>query len=336
MTVSVCMIVKNEEALLPRALERLAALADELVIVDTGSSDGTRALALAYTPHVYDYVWCNDFAAARNFAFSKCTMDYIYTADADEILDQDNAEKLRQLLKTLPEHIDAVQMYYTNQQEQGAVYNYDTEYRPKLMRRLRPARWVDPIHETLDTEYHVFNSDIAIIHKPTAKHQKRDFGIYRRVAAPGCLLSPRLHRLYAQELFLAGDREDFIEASAYFNWTLDQEAMTPDMVKQSQCVVTYCCATNKDEAGLYRAALKNAVGRPSAEVCTLLGDFYLEKNDPEEAATWYYTAAFGAECELSARMGGDLPLLGLSKCYALLDLPDEAEKYKLMAKEWHV
>ena len=70
-TVSLCMIVKNEEQILQRCLDSLAGLMDEIIIVDTGSTDATKEIAARYTDQVYDFVWVNDFSAARNFAFSK-------------------------------------------------------------------------------------------------------------------------------------------------------------------------------------------------------------------------------------------------------------------------
>ena len=71
MTLSVCMIVKNEEKVLARCLECLKDIADETVIVDTGSSDDTKKIAAGYTDRIYDYEWKDDFADARNFAFGK-------------------------------------------------------------------------------------------------------------------------------------------------------------------------------------------------------------------------------------------------------------------------
>ena len=84
-TISVCMIVKNEERVLARCLDSLSGLADEIIIVDTGSDDKTKEIALSYTDHVYDFVWVDDFSAARNYSFSKAAMVYIYVADADEV-----------------------------------------------------------------------------------------------------------------------------------------------------------------------------------------------------------------------------------------------------------
>ena len=70
-TISLCMIVKNEEEVLERCLNSLKGLMDEIIIVDTSSTDSTKEIAARYTDKIYDFSWCDDFAAARNFSFSK-------------------------------------------------------------------------------------------------------------------------------------------------------------------------------------------------------------------------------------------------------------------------
>ena len=81
MKFSLCMIVKNESRTLARCLDSLKDIMDEIIIVDTGSTDDTKKIASRYTTKIYDYEWSDDFAAARNFAFSKAVGDYIYSAD---------------------------------------------------------------------------------------------------------------------------------------------------------------------------------------------------------------------------------------------------------------
>ena len=92
-TVSVCMIVKNEEKVLARCLDSLAGLWEELIIVDTGSTDRTKEIAKKYTDKIYDFSWTGSFSDARNFSFSKATCDYIYSADADEELDEEKVNE---------------------------------------------------------------------------------------------------------------------------------------------------------------------------------------------------------------------------------------------------
>ena len=179
-TISLCMIVKNEEKVLARCLDSVADLVDEIIIVDTGSTDHTKEIAAKYTGQIYDFAWIDDFSAARNFAFSKAHMDYIYSADADEVLDEENRERYRWLKENLLPEIEIVQMKYGNQLQFGTVYNFDEEYRPKLFKRQREFVWQEPIHETVRLEPVVYDSDIVITHMPENSHADRDLANFRK------------------------------------------------------------------------------------------------------------------------------------------------------------
>lgn len=88
--ISLCMIAKDEETVLNRCLDSVKGLVDEIIIIDTGSADRTKEIAAAYTEHVYDFEWVNDFSAARNFAQSKASGKWIIYLDADEYVDEEN------------------------------------------------------------------------------------------------------------------------------------------------------------------------------------------------------------------------------------------------------
>jgi glycosyltransferase involved in cell wall biosynthesis len=99
--ITLSMIVKNEEKYLQDCLESVKDLVNEIVIVDTGSTDRTIEIAKQYNTKVYNFEWINDFSAARNFALSKSTGDWILYMDADERLDPDSkAEILRRTEKS--------------------------------------------------------------------------------------------------------------------------------------------------------------------------------------------------------------------------------------------
>ncbi len=97
-SLTVCMIAKNEEANLPRCLTSLLPLADEIIIVDTGSDDRTRDLARVFGAKVYDFSWNGDFSAARNESLSHASCRWILVMDADEVLSPLDHERLRHLL----------------------------------------------------------------------------------------------------------------------------------------------------------------------------------------------------------------------------------------------
>lgn len=100
--ISICIITKNERDNLITCLERIANLDMEIVVIDTGSSDDSKEIALRYTNHVYDFVWCDDFSAARNFAISKATRDYILMVDTDEFIDEIDIAELNKLIQDNP------------------------------------------------------------------------------------------------------------------------------------------------------------------------------------------------------------------------------------------
>ena len=93
-TISLCMIVKNEEKYLARCLDSVANLVEEIIIVDTGSTDRTTEIASNYTSKIYSHLWTDDFSDARNYSFSKASMDYCMWMDADDVLEKTEEEKL--------------------------------------------------------------------------------------------------------------------------------------------------------------------------------------------------------------------------------------------------
>lgn len=97
---SVCMIVRNEAHQLEEALQNFRLFADEIVVVDTGSIDETRAIAEKYAHVVADYPWHDDFSAARNASLARARGRYLLWLDADDRVDLENVEKIRRL-KTL-------------------------------------------------------------------------------------------------------------------------------------------------------------------------------------------------------------------------------------------
>lgn len=99
--ISVCMIAKNEERNIERCLASLQPYGFELILVDTGSTDRTKALAAKYTEHIYDFAWCDDFSAARNFSLEKATNNWILMMDCDEWIESIDMEELDYFRKHL-------------------------------------------------------------------------------------------------------------------------------------------------------------------------------------------------------------------------------------------
>jgi len=96
--VSLTMIVRNEQANLPHCLGSVNGLFDEIVVLDTGSTDCTRDIARAFGARVFDFVWVDDFAAARNAALARAKGDYAFWLDADDVIDPPERDRLERLI----------------------------------------------------------------------------------------------------------------------------------------------------------------------------------------------------------------------------------------------
>lgn len=318
MEISLCMIVKNEEKILARCLDSIVDLVDEVIIVDTGSTDTTKEIAAKYTDKIYDFQWIDDFSAARNFAFSKATKDFIYTADADEVVDEENRQKFRQLKEALVPEVDIVQMKYGNQLQFGTAYNFDEEYRPKLFKRLREFIWTEPIHEMVRLDPIVFDSDIVIGHFPENNHCKRDFSTFQKHIKKGLRLSKRLHHMYAMELFISGEDEDFLEAEEFFTQTALDPERSLDEVKEAVCVVCRAARLRKDSHTMLKMSLKDLLSEGSSEMCYELGEYFFEREDYTEAAMWYYNAAHETQSILTIHSSTDWPEERFAQCQKIL------------------
>ncbi len=290
-TFSLCMIVRDEERVLARCLDSIADLMDEIIIVDTGSTDDTREIAARYTDRIYDLVWNGDFSAARNYAASLATMEYIYTADADEVLDEQNRRRLWDLKQVLLPEVEIVQMYYCNEMgDDNTASNFERELRPKLYRRLRTFTWIDPIHETLRLDPVVFDSEIEILHRPEGNHAPRDLEALRCLHAKGVRLSPKLHHMYAMELFISGTEEEFFGAEETFLATMEQEGRGEDEWLEAVCILSHIYRLKKDLPHFMMYAMKGVAIGGCSEICCELGAYYEEYGDREEARLWYYNA----------------------------------------------
>lgn len=261
-TISLCMIVKNEEKVLARCLDSLKDMVEEIIIVDTGSTDGTKQIATKYTDKVYDFTWNDDFSAARNFAFSKATKEYIYSADADEVIDENNRKKFMKLKEALMPEIEIVQMEYLTDMRYNTTENYVKELRPKLYKRLREFVWINPIHETVRLEPVVFDSEIEVLHLPYSNHCERDLEIFRNIISKDGNLNPKMHMMYARELYKSDMKEELTYAKEFFEKTLSRKIMTQedfDKAHEAIAVLAKIYNVTNNDMGLV-ALLKYALG----------------------------------------------------------------------------
>jgi glycosyltransferase involved in cell wall biosynthesis len=142
------MIVRNEERNLRECLPLVAGLFDEIVIVDTGSSDATREVALQHTPHVHDFPWCDDFAAARNETLRHATGDWVMWLDADDRLRPAELAKLAARLDALGDDSQLFLMDTVSRSHYECEGEWRVTHR-RLFRRLAGLSWKGRVHEQL-------------------------------------------------------------------------------------------------------------------------------------------------------------------------------------------
>jgi tetratricopeptide (TPR) repeat protein len=146
MKLSACMIVKNEAEMLGKNLPGLAQALDEIIVVDTGSSDGTAAVAQSCGARVFTFPWTDDFAAARNESLLHATGDWIIWLDADELLPAADLLALRQFLETTDQNACAVMIY---ESKLGLCERKLGYRRVKVFRNHLGYHFVRPVNEQL-------------------------------------------------------------------------------------------------------------------------------------------------------------------------------------------
>jgi tetratricopeptide (TPR) repeat protein len=147
LTLSLCMIVRDEEEMLPRCLAAAAPAVDEIVIVDTGSSDRTVEIARSFGAHVIEREWTGSFAEARNVSFDAAKGDWLMYLDADEVLVQDDAPMLRALTgRTWREAFYLSETNYTGELGDGTAVTHNAL---RIFRNRPEYRFEGRLHEQI-------------------------------------------------------------------------------------------------------------------------------------------------------------------------------------------
>ncbi|WP_225442585.1 glycosyltransferase family 2 protein [Paenibacillus lycopersici] len=145
-TISLAMIVKNEQNYLDRCLKSVAGMVDELVVVDTGSTDRTKEIALSNGALVFDFEWCGDFSAARNYAIEHTTGDWVLILDADEYFTEDCGALMRDFVQN-GNRIGRFKVI--SRFDQDGQIHYSEDDSPRLFPR--DIRYAGMIHEQVDS-----------------------------------------------------------------------------------------------------------------------------------------------------------------------------------------
>jgi glycosyltransferase involved in cell wall biosynthesis/Flp pilus assembly protein TadD len=177
--ISCCMIVKNEEAFLEQCLESVKGHVDEIVIVDTGSTDGTVDIARRFTDRVYFHPWEDSFAKARNQSLSYAQKDWIFIIDADEELLPGNGPLLREAVANAGD-ADALTVNIISIYDQGrktSRHNFE-----RIFRNRDDIRFVSTVHNRLVGAERKLHSGIELMHYGYNHEEKVRNEKFRRTA----------------------------------------------------------------------------------------------------------------------------------------------------------
>lgn len=329
-TLSLCMIVKNEHDTLGRCLDCVKDIADEIIIVDTGSTDDTKKIALKYTDKVYNFKWCYDFAKARNFSFSKATKDYIMWLDADDVILEEDREKLKILKKILTPDIDMVLLKYNLNLDENGIPALSF-YRERIVKRSKNFKWISPIHEVIPRSGKVLKEDIAITHKKLhPSDPKRNITIFEKMIEKGMSLDARQTFYYARELMYAKRYDESIAEYALFFELPDAWVEN----KISACIDLYNIYTElKDENMALSSLFKSfEYDVPRAEICCNIARHFITKKNYTIAIYWL-NEALSKKYDISS--GGFfskdfydfIPYIELCVCYYYLGDTELAIEY---------
>lgn len=329
-TISLCMIVKNEEDVLKRCLSCVEGIADEIIIVDTGSEDRTKEIASAFTEKIYDYAWKDDFSAARNFSFSKATMEYCMWMDADDVIEESEQKKLRCLKAGMTQQVDVVMMRY--------VTSFDGEGNPvffhyceRIVKNDGRFFWQGRVHETIAPLGNIFYADAAIWHKQEQhRDADRNLKIYENMLEAQEAFGPGERFYYGRELYCHGKWKEAAEAFTAF--LAEGEGFLDNRVDACR-FLGICRRHMGDLQGAYRALFESFFyDVPRAEICCDLGSMFLNANLLNQSIYWYEKALEAGKREqtggfIEEDCYGYLPCIGLCMAYDRLGNHQKAFRY---------
>jgi GT2 family glycosyltransferase/Flp pilus assembly protein TadD/glycogen synthase/SAM-dependent methyltransferase len=165
-SLSICMIVKNEELSIAKCLMSVKPVADEIIVVDTGSADKTKAIASALGAKVFDFPWTSDFSEARNYSLSKASGGWILVLDADELVSPLDHDKLKKLINSKAEKSVAYTMVTRNYTDQAGSRDWSANEgryiheevgrgwipspKVRLFANDKRIKFVNPVHELVE------------------------------------------------------------------------------------------------------------------------------------------------------------------------------------------
>lgn len=210
MKLSLVMIVKNEERCLSRCLMSAEGYVDEIIVVDTGSTDRTKDIAKELGAKVFDFKWCNDFAKARNYALEQSTGDWNLILDADEYITKLDKDILVKFMD-IPNRLGEIKV--VNILDKNGTEDYSKVFLPRILPR--DVRYTRNIHEQPDSKLYRVKLPIEVTHDGYLEQEvkvKRNLTLLHEEVKKSPKDSYILYQL-AYTLYLA---EEYEKADSYF------------------------------------------------------------------------------------------------------------------------
>lgn len=293
-TLSLALIVKNEEKVLARCLDSAKDIVDEIIIVDTGSTDSTVEIARRYTDKVYSFKWCDDFSAARNFSFEKCTRDFILWLDADDQIKPEDAQKIKALDLSNKEII--ISPYHYSHDEYGNTTSVVP--RERIIKRSLGCQWREPIHEYILVSGNYYQADFAVHHYRIHVSSERNIHILERVVkkfleSKGAEGNENPDSITRNLYYLGREYSDFgkpDQALECFEYFVGRPGAFWEDVYHAWDKMAEIYFDKNDEGNLRRCVFEGLkVEERRAEPCYYMGQFYLIKNQLDRALYWFHT-----------------------------------------------
>ncbi|MBQ9785865.1 MAG: glycosyltransferase family 2 protein [Clostridia bacterium] len=334
-SISLYMIVKNEESTLKRCLSSVKDLVDEIIIIDTGSCDKTKDIAKKFTSKVYDFEWCDDFSKARNYAFSFATCNYIMWLDADDIIPKKTLNELLKLKPALTADTYMLKYNIAFSPSGKPTFSY---YRERIVKNCKHVLWQGVVHECIAPFGKIERLNIAINHKKEpSKNSDRNLKIYNSLAKTRAL-TPREQYYYGRELY---DHKQYKKCIRILSGFIDEGLGWRENCIDALYLISDCYKNiNNQNQSLFALFKTFYYDTPRANVCCKIADSFFENKSYQTAIYWYSQAT---RCKDVTENGGFVepvyynyyPYLQLCCCYYYLGNINLAKKYNLKARKFY-
>lgn len=321
--ISVCIIAKNEEKRIEKCLISLVPYDFEIIIIDTGSTDRTKEIASKYTNKIYDFEWCNDFSAARNFSLRMATNNWIFMIDCDEWIRTIDMEELTYFRKKLSTSVGSVSRENLVT-ENGILTLNNTDYTERFFDK-RLYHYTGIIHEQLTPirgkEINTYLLNTIIQHsgydmtqEERIQKNKRNYTLLLKQLET----APDNPYLYYQLGKTCEMISDFTNACQYYSKGLEYD-LAPELAYVQAMVVSYGNAllrTGQANIALGYEGIYNEFCS-LADFVYLMGNIYKANGMYEQALEQYLKALDIPLCKLNGA-NSFLPLYQAGEIFCIL------------------